>query len=294
MLPVVSLLLATTLVPSLPAPSLLSEMPRTMDVRALKHNTIADAAVTAGLAALWLSSETLFKHSLASEACRWCDRNPDGSDALNDLDSWGRRFRWRVDVQLTADGISNITAFLLLPVTLALTDAYLVNVNGTYTHVAGEDLLLVAEAAAFAVTVTQGAKFLTARERPFVHEMYEVEPYTKDPLDNNLSFFSGHTAFVFALTVGAGTIAELRGYKQRWLVWALGIPAALITPYLRIGADRHYITDVLAGALVGSAFGFGIPVLFHGRSGGLVDKRIGPDEISLVAAPGTVGLVGRF
>jgi membrane-associated phospholipid phosphatase len=188
-----------------------------------------------------------------------------------------------------------MTAFLLLPVTLALTDAYLVSVNGTYPYVAGEDLLLMAQAAAFAVLTTQGVKFLTARERPFVHEMYPVEkPYTKDPLDNNLSFFSGHTAFVFALTVGAGTIAELRGYKQRWLVWALGLPVALLTPYLRIGADRHYLTDVATGALVGAAFGVGIPMLFHGRSGGLVDKRIGPDELSLVAGPGTVGVVGRF
>ena len=36
--------------------------------------------------------------------------------------------------------------------------------------------------------------------------------------------------------------------------------------YLRIAADMHYFSDVLTGAIVGSAIGIGIPLLFHSPS----------------------------
>ncbi|MDB4987793.1 MAG: hypothetical protein JWN04_2971, partial [Myxococcaceae bacterium] len=45
------------------------------------------------------------------------------------------------------------------------------------------------------------------------------------------------------------------------LIWALGVPLAALTGYLRLAADKHYFTDVLTGALVGSAVGFLVPWL---------------------------------
>jgi len=36
------------------------------------------------------------------------------------------------------------------------------------------------------------------------------------------------------------------------------------TACLRIAADRHYATDVLSGAAVGSAIGFTVPHFAHG------------------------------
>ena len=35
--------------------------------------------------------------------------------------------------------------------------------------------------------------------------------------------------------------------------------------YLRIAADKHYLSDVLTGALVGSAFGVAMPYFLHRR-----------------------------
>jgi membrane-associated phospholipid phosphatase len=32
-----------------------------------------------------------------------------------------------------------------------------------------------------------------------------------------------------------------------------------------MGADKHYFTDVLTGAVAGSLFGVGVPLLLHGR-----------------------------
>jgi membrane-associated phospholipid phosphatase len=46
-------------------------------------------------------------------------------------------------------------------------------------------------------------------------------------------------------------------------VWTAGILFGVGTAYTRMAADRHYFTDVLAGAGIGTAIGAGIPLLFH-------------------------------
>jgi membrane-associated phospholipid phosphatase len=38
-----------------------------------------------------------------------------------------------------------------------------------------------------------------------------------------------------------------------------------VSGYLRIAADKHYLSDVLTGALLGSAMGVAIPLLLHPR-----------------------------
>jgi membrane-associated phospholipid phosphatase len=81
--------------------------------------------------------------------------------------------------------------------------------------------------------------------------------------DEDLSFYSGHTSESVSLAVAAGTVASIRHYRLAPLVWATSLPLALATGYLRIGADRHYFTDVLTGALVGAAIGFLVPYVFH-------------------------------
>jgi membrane-associated phospholipid phosphatase len=41
------------------------------------------------------------------------------------------------------------------------------------------------------------------------------------------------------------------------------ITVASATGVLRVMGDRHYATDALTGGLVGFAFGYGMPTLFH-------------------------------
>jgi hypothetical protein len=44
-----------------------------------------------------------------------------------------------------------------------------------------------------------------------------------------------------------------------------GFTSASATGYLRIAADRHYLTDVLVGAAIGGAVGWAVPRLFDRR-----------------------------
>jgi len=83
--------------------------------------------------------------------------------------------------------------------------------------------------------------------------------------DANLSFPSGHTALGFSLATAAGTVATLRGYRHAPYVWGAGMAVAAFTGYLRLAADKHYASDVLVGALVGSLVGWAVPYLLHRR-----------------------------
>ncbi len=63
------------------------------------------------------------------------------------------------------------------------------------------------------------------------------------------------------------------------------MPLAVSVPYFRMAADRHYLTDVLVGAAVGTAVGIGVPLAFHGRV---------PAEVTLSVGPNSLVASGRF
>ena len=130
------------------------------------------------------------------------------------------------------------------------------------------DFLIISEAVAVSTLLNQTTKIIMARERPFVHAMPAEERLkTALPSDNNVSFYSGHTALSFTLAAAAGTVATLRDYRLMPMVWGTLMPLAFANGYLRIAADRHYFTDVVTGAIIGSAVGVLLPLLFHGRRG---------------------------
>ncbi len=223
---------------------------------ALSYDLPRDLAITGGAAALWVATE-LLKGALAPEGCRWCE--PPGFDAAA-----RDALRWR-DGRGLADTLSYVTALGLAPVLVFGLDALAAHDAGALGGF-WVDALVVAEATALAMALNQSVKFLVGRERPFVHALPESEKRaTAVPADNDLSFYSGHTAFPFALAVAAGTVATQRGYRLAPAIWASGLALASVSGYLRIAADKHYLSDVLTGAVLGAAVGVAVPLLLHGR-----------------------------
>ena len=76
----------------------------------------------------------------------------------------------------------------------------------------------------------------------------------------------GNTGNLNAIAAAGGTIATMRGYRLAPLVWGVGMSMAVSVGYLRIAADKHYFSDVMTGAVVGSIIGVGIPLIFHSAS----------------------------
>jgi membrane-associated phospholipid phosphatase len=251
---------------------------RAQNVRELRHNLPIDGALTVSALGFVVFSEAR-QGELAPRDCRWCDRDDSGADTLNGFDRAARRtLKWR-DTS-TAARVSDITGFLLTPSAgygLLAGAAIHDRAEGVYVV----DALIVVQAFAFAELANEASKYLFGRERPLVHALLHEERGTRTPHpEDNLSFYSGHTSVAFSIATASGTVASLRGYRLAPLVWATAMPLAAVTGYLRIAADRHYLSDVLTGAVMGAAFGVLMPVLFHGRR----DDRVTPIT-SFDAAP---------
>ena len=255
--------------------------PASAETRQLRWTPAIDVTVTATGAMGWIATK-VFEEDLAPSRCRWC--NVGSTDA---------RVRealvWRDTA--TADTISDVTAFVLMPLASLGLDTLAAAHDGATGNVP-EDALLVTEDTVVAEDVTQLTKLLVGRERPFVHALpREEKALTARPSGNNVSFFSGHTSGAFAVAVASGTISEMRGYRWAAVTWSVGGAIAATTAYLRIAADKHWLTDVVTGALVGAGIGFAIPFAFHST----VDaSREAPAPARLTAPAPRVATVMSF
>jgi hypothetical protein len=134
---------------------------------------------------------------------------------------------------------------------------------------------------------TRVLKVSTGRERPYVRPCADDDSYTSScggGRERNAGFFSGHAS-------STATIAGLlcaRHLNRRevgvadMLVCGGAAAGAITTGLLRMTAEEHFMTDVLAGWAVGLVFGYLLPS--HFDYGGA--KR-GP--LSLAAVTPVVG-----
>lgn len=79
--------------------------------------------------------------------------------------------------------------------------------------------------------------------------------------DARTSFYSGHTAVAFSSAVFlASTHDEIFDAPIRsTIIWSGALGLATTTGYLRYKAGKHFPSDILAGAVIGSAIGYWVP-----------------------------------
>jgi len=108
-------------------------------------------------------------------------------------------------------------------------------------------VIVAVAAGVVALGVNQVISHLWDRPRPFVaHHVTMLLPHAADA-----SFPSDHTAFAFAIAV-ALVFASRR-------VGLVALLFAALIALSRVYVGAHYVTDVLAGALIGSV----VAILFH-------------------------------
>jgi hypothetical protein len=228
----------------------------------LRFNGYVDVPVAAGFSLIYAVSELGVKARLAPRAPYWDDRDASGEDILAPLDRLATRLRW--ERPHLAGRISDVGLGLSMVSALGLDVAVGAHDHDTPAHLA-ENTTIVLEAMATAMTMNQITKFFAGRQRPCAHfGLDQARPCFSDGSDNNLSSFSGHATFTSSLAVASGMVASMRRYRLAPLVWTSGALISLSTGYLRLAADKHYLSDVVTGMVIGSTIGFFVPYLFHG------------------------------
>jgi membrane-associated phospholipid phosphatase len=213
------------------------------------RNRVVHLTITASFGVAFLASETVLKNSLAASSCRWCEP-PAFDRAVRNALVWGDTGRAHFLSSMDAYVVSPIVGFGLL---VASDHA------ASWSRVI-DDTLPVAETVAISQVLTQIVKFSVSRQRPYAHF---AAPGATPTNDDNLSFWSGHSALGFSITASAGLICHWRHYWTEPYVWTAGIALSLSTEYLRVAADKHYLSDVFIGGVVGIGSGLLIPRLMR-------------------------------
>jgi membrane-associated phospholipid phosphatase len=212
------------------------------------RNRFINLGVTAALDVFLLTDKTLGL-TFPPSSCRICE--PLGID--RGARHW---FLWK-DTNL-ASSLSDYSTFYISPLVGV---ALLVASEGDFSASRLiDDILPVAETVSIVQVATRLAKYGFARKRPYAYYGgAALDPTTED----NQSFWSGHSAIGFAVTGAAGTICHFRHYWTEPYVWGAGITLSLTTEYLRMAADKHWLSDVITGGLVGLGAGLLVPRLMQ-------------------------------
>ncbi len=127
--------------------------------------------------------------------------------------------------------------------------------------------VMYAEAMSCAVLLPYCVKDFVDRPRPFVYNG-GVPLQEKTSLDARRSFFSSHTCTAFASAVFVSEVFGDYYPASAWkpYVWASSLALASLTGVLRYESGMHFPSDIIVGALVGSAIGYAIPAL-HRETG---------------------------
>ncbi|MEO8800833.1 MAG: phosphatase PAP2 family protein [Polyangiaceae bacterium] len=127
------------------------------------------------------------------------------------------------------------------------------------------DAVMYLEAIAFANGITDIAKVAVRRPRPtayiernrFIAQGGNPALYDDTTTDNALSFFSGHSSTIGAISGVATYLAFARSphTARPWITLLAGIALTSFVSVERVRAAAHFPTDVIAGSLVGAATG---------------------------------------
>lgn len=122
--------------------------------------------------------------------------------------------------------------------------------------------VIYAETVGLTYAMKELLKWAIPRERPYLY----FEGYPEEALKNgdyNKSFCSGHTSVAFSVAAANTYIFSKYYPDSKWKVpvIAASYSLAALTGILRVASGEHFASDVLVGALLGTAIGYGIPAL---------------------------------
>jgi len=118
---------------------------------------------------------------------------------------------------------------------------------------------VLANSASWTAAAAEWIKVLVHRERPVMYTSGAAAAASN--LDNVESFPSGHTALAFAAATTYTVLAARQHYPHRARDSILLYAGATAVGVLRVLAGKHFPTDVLGGAALGSGIGWLVPTM---------------------------------
>jgi len=148
---------------------------------------------------------------------------------------------------------------------------------------------MYSETLGLAYSLDSVIKAVVVRNRPYAYS--SPSPSDIGSVDISSSFPSLHSTVAFASAVFAGSVFDTLNPDSpyRWAVWGAGIGVATLISTLRVASGDHFVSDVVAGAALGSLVGFGVPLL-HRLNGGNSQEA----EAGLAVSVSATGLTARY
>ena len=122
--------------------------------------------------------------------------------------------------------------------------------------------VMYAEALALSFGTKELIKHLVTRERPYMYDPDTPQSLVESD-KHDKSFLSGHTTYAFTGAAFASYVFCKYNPESKWRipVIAASFSLATATAALRVASGNHFMTDVIAGALIGTAIGIAVPAL---------------------------------
>lgn len=152
--------------------------------------------------------------------------------------------------------------------------------------------VMYAEAYYVAKSLNSLAKGISGRKRPYaynesmsVDKRYEIASQSWGSLKG--SFYSGHACEAFTEAVFISKVFSDYYPDSHWtkFVWGSSLVIASLTGYARYKSGEHYLSDVIVGAIVGSAVGYFIPDMH---------KKKRKDQMGISVTPYSIGITVYF
>ena len=175
---------------------------------------------------------------------------------INPLDRWAIGF-YSPTLSSISGGLS--AAELLVPAAANLWD---ISRDRQAWYGALMDVVMYEEAIALSSSFSSYFKVLKVHSTPLTYSDDVPMNVRRDPV-NVSSFFSGHSTAAFTTAVFSGYTFQAKHPGSPLVPWVWGgsLAAATSVGAMRVLAGKHFPSDVLAGAVVGSAAGFLVPWL---------------------------------
>lgn len=143
---------------------------------------------------------------------------------------------------------------------------------------------MMAESLILLRNVTYLIKIITHRKRPYLYNtaLSAEKRYEFYKEHTSFSFYSGHTSVAFlAATFLSKVVTDIHGVSiETKILWGASLTAAALTGYARVKAGMHYPTDVITGAVIGSAAGYLVTTLHRKSRENRIGINVSPHHIN--------------